>query len=84
VREEQNEEYGEDDTWEPSIREWLDRPGVNETTTAELLTYAIKLDIAKQGRVEQTRVGRVLTKMGWRRRRRHNGVREYFYARRDP
>jgi hypothetical protein len=68
-REIANREYDTDDSWEEPIRGWLARPVTKEVTVSEVLEQAIKLDVAKQDRVAQMRVVRVLKKLGWLRAR---------------
>jgi predicted P-loop ATPase len=55
----------------------------NEVTLTQLLAEALQIPIDKQDRRVQSRVGSILKKLGWRRKRRRNGSggREYVYCR---
>lgn len=60
------------DSWESVISSWLD--GRNETTTTEILSQALHLEVGRHGRAEQTRVGRVISVLsGWERVRAREG-----------
>ena len=69
------------DALEDRLRSYL--AGSNETTMERILDIGLKLDVSKWTRAEQSRVGEVLQKLGWEKRRRSNGSRDYFYARRE-
>lgn len=81
---EETDDRQEQDTWAEKIVPWLERrmPGY-QVTVGEVLTDAIGLDVAKQGRPEQMRVGAVLGAAGWSRVRVRvgGGRKEYRYAR---
>ncbi len=72
------------DAYEDRIREAL--AGEDETTMHKVLSDVLKLEISKWTRAEQTRVGEVMQTLGWERRRRATGKRDYYYARakREP
>jgi predicted P-loop ATPase len=54
----------------------------NEITLTQLLAEALQIPIDKQDRRVQSRVGSILKKLGWKRkRRRKEGGREYVYSR---
>lgn len=58
-----------------------DRP-VEETTITDVMRYALDVEIAKQSKPDQMRVGGVLRALGWRRRQtRQQGRRMYVYVR---
>jgi putative DNA primase/helicase len=67
-----------DDPWEANIVYWLlDR---QRTTTAEILEGAIKMERDRWNRGHQTRIGQIMTRLGWRReRKRQNGKLQTFY-----
>ena len=69
------------DAYADRIAEWA--VGKSEFTMEQVLSDALKLDVSKWTRAEQTRVGEVLQELGWERRRRTNGKRGYFYAQRE-
>jgi putative DNA primase/helicase len=72
------------DAYEDRIRAAL--AGERETTMEKILSDVLKLEVSKWTRAEQTRVGEVMQTLGWERRRRTGGKREYYYARleREP
>jgi putative DNA primase/helicase len=64
AREEQEARY-QGDAWEGPITDWLAaRP---ETTTGQIMTECLGIEIGRQDRSAQTRVGNVLRRIGWRR-----------------
>jgi len=69
------------DALEDKLRSYL--AGENETTMERVLDIGLKLDVSKWTRAEQSRIGEVLQKLGWEKIRRSNGLREYYYARRE-
>lgn len=78
-----------DDPWETHIAEWADEPEnaflFNPTkgvTVAEILRSAIKMDASKIGgaRVEASRVGTIMKRLGFARKRRATGRREWVYV----
>jgi hypothetical protein len=68
-REVANREFEDEDPWAEAIEGWLASPSVNETTVSDLLRDAIKVDVAKQDRWSQMRVSRILSGLGWARKR---------------
>jgi putative DNA primase/helicase len=60
------------DPWEEKIRIWLNTPGPsgkpNLVTANEVLDDCLKVDISRQEKREQDRVGRILGKLGWKRK----------------
>ncbi|MDG9925450.1 MULTISPECIES: VapE domain-containing protein [unclassified Pseudomonas] len=75
------------DAWETSIVRWLENNPCASVTSAELLEKALNLDPGHWGRPEQTRVGQIMHRLGWRRKRLapsgRYGVRPYAYVRPD-
>lgn len=69
------------DAYEDKIRAYLS--GEQETTMEKVLSDGLRLEVSKWTRAEQTRVGEVLQTLGWEKRRRTNGDRGYYYARRE-
>jgi len=55
------------DVWHPKIETWVS--GRSRVAVAEVLEQGIGLDLPKCGQVEANRVARVLTQLGWTRRR---------------
>lgn len=61
-----------EDPWHDPIKGWLgDR---RETSTAEVLEFCLKVELARQTRSDQIRVGNVMLVLGWRRRRVRSGT----------
>lgn len=69
------------DALEDKLRDYL--AGEKETTMERVLELGLKLEVSKWTRAEQSRIGEVLQKLGWEKRRRATGKREYFYAQRE-
>ncbi|MET3052086.1 VapE domain-containing protein [Pseudomonas alkylphenolica] len=72
------------DEWEGPILEWLESSQIGETTTGgELLNQALKLDSGHWGKPEQMRVGAIMHRLGWRRKRMpplpKSGIRPWAY-----
>lgn len=59
------------DPWEDPVRTYLERPGRSETgvTTADLLGTALGIEAGRRTRADEMRVGSVLRRLGWARRR---------------
>lgn len=69
------------DSWEELVKRYLDgKAGANaypndrhgpieQIATTELLTNALGLDTARHGRPEQTRVGQIMMRLGWKKNR---------------
>lgn len=81
AREIANVEHEEEDVWLEPVMRWLDRPTCKETSSAEVLTDALKIDAARQDRAAQMRVAKVLAKIGWRRSRTNTTPRRWMYVR---
>jgi len=69
------------DALEDKLRSFL--AGENETTMHRVLEVGLQLEVSKWTRAEQSRLGEVLQKLGWEKRRHTNGTRDYYYARRE-
>lgn len=70
------------DAYETRIHRWLAQPEREPCVTmADILTGALQLDPGKWTRVEQTRVGGVMSRMTWMRCRAPGGAREWYYVR---
>ena len=74
------------DAWEHPIREWLEQPDRLEVITADqILASALKLDLGHWGKPEQMRVGHIMHRLGWRRKRLpaagRSGLRPWGYQR---
>lgn len=94
IRPEQ-EEREVDDVWYPriwrfveGIAESTDRqptPVLREVTMEVLLTKVLQIEIGKlsAAKGESTRVGNCMKRMGWPRKRRGGGAREWYYVRPD-
>jgi predicted P-loop ATPase len=87
---EQDERY-EPDPWEEIIADWLDRAegadrlavSTGQLTTGLVMAKAIGLSKERSGRLEESRCGAVLRRLGFERRRQRVGgnVKAYFYVR---
>lgn len=76
------------DAWQQVIVKWLDEPenalSLRTVTTAEILHRAIGMDTSKITSTKQseTKVGVIMHKLGWAKKRRGSGTkREYYYER---
>lgn len=88
----QEERYVEDVWAEPVLHYLQGKPGTSgqlgvgprkKVTISELLTYALDMDVKKQDRSAQTRMGNLMRRLGWTARQRRVGggvtkIREYF------
>lgn len=79
-REAANADYQDEDPWREPIEAFL-RPAITETTVAEVLGEALKLDFSRQDHFAQRRVGRVLSQMGWQKIRETSPPRRWKYLR---
>lgn len=58
------------DEWEGPILHWLEESQIGETTTGnDILSQALKLDFGHWGKPEQMRVGAIMHRLGWRKKR---------------
>ncbi len=74
------------DPWHETIAQWLDQPVQSvkkRFTSSEILTGAIKMEIAKIDgqRSATTRIGSIMMRLGWRKTREGTGHRLYYYER---
>lgn len=72
------------DEWEGPILHWLEESQIGETTTGnDILSQALKLDFGHWGKPEQMRVGAIMHRLGWRKKRLtalpKSGVRQWAY-----
>jgi len=73
---EQRDRY-QPDPWHAKVVESL--KGKTETTTSQIM-LDLGIELVRQGRAEQMRVGRILRFLGWNRSRKRAGIeREYLY-----
>ncbi|MEH6564627.1 MAG: VapE domain-containing protein [Halopseudomonas sp.] len=73
------------DAWEHPIREWLEDPSRLEIVKGdEIFADALKLDLGHWGKPEQMRVGHIMHRLGWRRKRLpaagRSGIRPWGYV----
>jgi hypothetical protein len=61
-----NDEHNEDDPWTEPVEQYVSKPMVTSVSTSEVLRLAIELETARQDRSAQTRVGRIMKRLGWR------------------
>ncbi len=80
-REGANEDFAEEDSWMEHVSGFLAQPSRLETTIADVLENALKVDIARQDRWSQMRVARLLARLGWHRDRESRGDRRWRYMR---
>lgn len=71
----------EGDVYETMIARHLHDMTGNEITTEQILSEVLKLEISKWTPAEQRRIGKALKSIGWVRKRRSSGAREWFYER---
>lgn len=83
---EQDQRY-QADMWEEPIIKYLVSAGSGESVTgAQILEKALNIDPSHWGKPEQMRVGKIMHRLKWPRRRQgsaHGGVRGYVYVRPD-
>jgi len=74
IAEEQSDRYIEDD-WTGVIKRWIDAHDVETTgfTSEEILGQALNIEMRLWDRSTQTRVGAILTKLGYEKRRQRSG-----------
>ena len=76
-----HERYQHEDPWEVAIRDWL-TGGADQFTVTEVLTEAVRMDLDKQAKHHEMRVGGILARLGWEKRRvRVGGARAYRWSR---
>lgn len=71
------------DPWEIAIHEWVAKGSEPEVTSLDILCGALKMEVSKIDGARQatTRVGVCMRKLGWAKRRRSSGAREWVYVR---
>lgn len=75
------------DAYESLIQGWLNTPDAGGITPdrvsmADILGFGIKLDTSKWTAAEQARVGKIMARLGWERKRLGSrGGRDYYYVR---
>jgi hypothetical protein len=80
-REEANADYHEgEDPWRPVLVDWLATPSRREVSITDLLKSALEIDAQRMDRMSQMRVAKILTDLGWKRRR-MGEPRRYVYQR---
>lgn len=82
--ENEQEKRRDADAWEAEIQDFIATKV--EVTMKEILNDCLQIDKGKWGRAEQTRIGFIMTSLGWRRVRRRidDGDRAYKYVRPEP
>jgi predicted P-loop ATPase len=79
--EDSHERYQHEDPWESAIRDWL-AGGSDRFTVTDVLTEAIRMDLDKQAKHHEMRVGGILARLGYEKRRvRVGGARAYRWSR---
>lgn len=70
------------DPWEIAIAEWV-KGCANEVTSLDVMCGALKMEVSKIDGAKQTamRVGVCMRKLGWGKKRRTGGAREWVYSR---
>jgi len=82
------------DPWQDAVSDWLEGRAdagryadglarvIDSTTASEVLAQACGVELARQGRTEQMRVGAIMRRLGWARRRcMSRGARAYQFTR---
>lgn len=74
------------DAFESRIKRWLQEPKegaepMNFVRLDQVMQHALHMEPAKMTLVEQQRVGRLMTRIGWKRERQASGNRDYYYCR---
>lgn len=81
AREIANEEFVDEDPWQPTIAAWAANPSNDNITITSVLAEALELDSARQDRGAQMRVARILRTLGFERRQ-MGWPRQWRYVRR--
>ncbi|WP_095196943.1 VapE domain-containing protein [Pseudomonas sp. Irchel 3A7] len=76
------------DEWEAPILTWLEESQIGETATGnDILSQALKLDYGHWSKPEQMRVGAIMHRLGWRKKRlpalAKSGIRPWAYQKPD-
>lgn len=71
------------DPWDVAIHHWLMNGTEREVTALDILVGALKMEVSKIDGARQAtmRVGTCMRKLGWPKRRRTSGAREWYYER---
>lgn len=75
------------DAWETRVRTWLDSVDaspegrVQMASLADVMRSALSLNTDRWTLAEQQRVGKIMTRIGWKRVRQSSGAREWVYKR---
>lgn len=75
------------DAWEAKIVSWLEGKGkdqpapIQSASTTEIMAWALSLEPAKWAQAEQIRIGNIMERIGWDRRRDTTGARQWRYYR---
>lgn len=81
---EQEKRLNTDDPWEKVIVEYLhQRPNIMEITVTELMRDALFISPERMNQRGKIRVGRIVAKMNWEKKRRSEGNREWYYQRKE-
>ncbi|MEY8205866.1 MAG: virulence-associated E family protein, partial [Bermanella sp.] len=78
---EQQEDRMQSDAWEDLIVSWLSSHTRVEVMMAEMMADALKLDPAHMTRPSENRVGDIMMRLGWPKKRRSKAPRYYYYER---
>jgi len=70
---ETQEQYQHEDPWHAAVAAWLKEHGRSTVSTAELLSRAVEVETGRQGKQHEMRLGGILTRMGWTRKRVQRG-----------
>lgn len=78
-----------DDPWEEKIAAWLHTSTFYSTSVSEVLTDCLKIETGKQTNFNAIQVGKILTRLGWKKRRPTEGddakrPRKYMRPESDP
>ncbi len=77
----QQEERELQHPWQPMIQIWLDAMTANHVTIGDILTDCLKFERSKLLDSHGVTVGRIMSRLGWPRKREPGGAREWFYER---
>jgi len=77
----QQEERELQHPWQPMIQAWLKASTLQRVTIGDVLTECLKFERAKLLDSHGVTVGRIMTRLGWERKREPGGTREWYYER---
>lgn len=71
------------DPWQAMIADWLKGSAKDEVTVTDVLSECLKIEPSKidSARQMSTRVGIAMKRLGWVKKRRPDGARDYYYQR---